>query len=223
MTRALLVLLPALLLPVLAGCQGLAMPHHGGGKRFYPEQQLISGMIRAAVEGLDFSSLRGRTVQLQILAVGDEGGGTLAASGLLGALVGGGTALGGATSASPPSSVYQPHAFANARDLDVLKGRILERLARSGVRLDTAGTGAVDGTVYVIVDSFGTKRWGRDFIVFREDHLSGRVDLDSFYASAEGGFEALGQGASDGDVEAEYFLGFLMNDGPTLDVDPVDR
>ena len=209
----------ALLLPTLAACQGIAMPHHGGGKRFYPEQELISGMIRSAVETLDFAPVSGRTIQLRILAVGDEGGGTVAESGLLGALVGSGTALDGAAAAGATPTVYQPHAFANARDLDVLKGRVLQALARSGVRLDTTGTDDVDGTVYVIVDSFGTKRWGRDFIVFREDHLSGRIVLDAFFASTDGDFLALGEGSSAGDVEAEYFFGFLMNEGPTVEID----
>ncbi|MCC7334855.1 MAG: hypothetical protein IT422_07155 [Pirellulaceae bacterium] len=53
------------------------IPSHGGGKRFFVEQELISGSARAAAQCVDVSALRGKRCAMFITTVGDQGGGNL--------------------------------------------------------------------------------------------------------------------------------------------------
>ena len=70
------------LLTAVAGCLLLAacgnyrdLPSHGGGKRLALEQVAVSSAIRASLGQMPFEVLRGRTVNLELAIIQDEGSG----------------------------------------------------------------------------------------------------------------------------------------------------
>lgn len=205
-------------------CAGTYVPSHGGGKRFFFEQDLIAKTTQKAIDALDFSALAGKKVGLQVMAMGDEGSASVS-GGWFGSIFGGGVvggqALAGAAIGSTPKE-YGASAFANARDLEHLKGRVLQKLLSQDVHVVTSAENA-DGWVYVVVDVFGTMRWKRDFLIYHEEHLSGRVRMSAFYLGDDGTeleFRQLGEGSAMGDFYLGYFLRAIQvtgNPGVTLD------
>jgi hypothetical protein len=62
----------------LSGCGRFrGIPAHGGGKRFFVEQELVAATARAAARDVDVSHLRGKRCALYVISMGDEGAGVL--------------------------------------------------------------------------------------------------------------------------------------------------
>ena len=67
-----------LLFSTCVGCATTTgIPSHGGGKRFFIEQELISASARAATQCIDVESLRGKPCAMFLTTVGDQGAGNL--------------------------------------------------------------------------------------------------------------------------------------------------
>lgn len=67
-----------ILLFAVPGCSTFTgIPSHGGGKRFFIEQELISASARASALSVDLSQLRGKNCALFLTTMGDQGGGNL--------------------------------------------------------------------------------------------------------------------------------------------------
>ncbi len=64
-------------LGILSGCGTITgLPAHGGGKRSIIEQELVSAAVRGALREINLSSLRGKTVFIELGMISDSGGGT---------------------------------------------------------------------------------------------------------------------------------------------------
>jgi len=177
-------------LTAATGCTFRGIPTHGGGKRFYIEQELLAKSAEAAMANISFDGLENTTVRLEIHAIGGEGGGFYSGGRTLFGLGAGagagdragdvdlaGSAAVGATNAQ----AYGVHAFANSGDLEYLKGLIMKKLAESNISLLGAGTKAIqDYDVHVLVPIFGTNKWTTNYLVFWREQLRARVELEVF-------------------------------------------
>ena len=210
------------------GCSYQGVPGHGGGKRFYYEQEALASATRKAVGGgsITWDKLKGMKVNVFVNSVGDEGGGVAADGGLnIGALFGGGAAesvgdgavAGGGVTSYSTKDFYGAYAFANAKDVDYLKAVVMEEIFKAGAVVSRDDSDLA-GTVYVVVDTFGTNRWKRDFIIYSEVHLSAMVRLSAFFVDRNGNFTSLGGDVSRYRYMANYVLGKIgpLNPGAEI-------
>ena len=199
----------------VCGCTYQGVPNHGGGKRFYYEQETLASATRKALGALNWGVLQGKKVNLFIMAIGDEGGGMSSDPGLdLGGFFGlggaeaaGDVGVGGAAVTSYSTrDVYGAFAFANARDIDYLKGVAMQSIFKNGgmVARDDAD---LAGDVYLVVDTFGTHRWKRSFIFYDEVNLAALVRLSGYFVDRNGTFTDLGGNASRYKYMANFVLG----------------
>jgi hypothetical protein len=176
------------------GCSHQGIPDHGGGKRFYFEQEILAAATRKAVSKINWAAIAGKKVNVYVLALGDEAGGSSDDGGLnlasaLGIAGGGASknvAAGGTGVATySQKDVYGAFAFANARDIEYLKAVVMENIfkAKGMVARDDSD---IAGDVYVIVDAFGTNRWKRDFLFYVEKNLASLVRLSAFFVDKNG-------------------------------------
>ena len=195
-------LLSALCLTQVA-CVSRGFPNHGGGKRFYREQQVLTRSVQTALDRIPFEEIGvaadGKPVQVYVLCVGDQGGGSGQASngssllntisfGLLGddgPVPGIGR---GAIPTAPivtPRDTYTPFSFANALDLEYLRGELMVRLAAANVRIASGGNIGSEGAgpetsslyLYVLVTQFGIDKSDLNLLVYSEEKLEARTAL----------------------------------------------
>lgn len=71
----------ALVVVGLLACAGCGrfrgIPGHGGGKRFFIEQELVAASARAAAKDINVSALKGRRCAVYITTMGDQGAGNI--------------------------------------------------------------------------------------------------------------------------------------------------
>jgi len=164
-------LLSALALVGLTSCVTQGFPNHGGGKRFFVEQHLVSRSAEVALNDVDWSQVpKAGPVRVYVIAMGDEGGGLTPQGG-------GDFFQPGMT--APGDSGYQSFAFANARDIEYVKGSVERRLAAEGVTVmkDWHDDGTCYGNVVVLVSEFGIARSGYHLLVYSERKLEARTAL----------------------------------------------
>lgn len=53
------------------------IPSHGGGKRFFIEQELVAATARAVAKDIDVSPLKGKRCALYVISMGDQGAGSI--------------------------------------------------------------------------------------------------------------------------------------------------
>lgn len=223
----------ALLLGLLsAGCSTFSLPNHGGGKRFLYEQKLLTSAASVALAEMA-STIgpdtipRDGYVNLKVISMGDAGGGVdQARSGFsFGGLVGGSDGVSGGsfqTVGSPTDSAS--FAFANARDIEWLKGSVLRELAARGIvtqnhPINEQGYSTIGenflGDVYVLFPEFGISKSGTDWLVLELSRLSASVACEAFFLpyQADGmpagsAMVPLGQGEGRAAYTATFALGF---------------
>jgi hypothetical protein len=219
------VLALACLAGLLSSCVTQPIPVHGGGKRFYFEQAMLAAAVDdalAQVDAAQLEPLKGHTVQVAVVSMGDEGGGLEPdrgplSFGLLSQILGGaGTIL--PSSVTPlDGSLGGSHAFANARDIQYLLGRIRQFLNAHDIVIAEREDSNVSEapTVYFLVSEFGTAKTGFNFVVYRENELAARVAFEAFAygldpssGSDAAGYRPLGSGASTATYRTTYLLGF---------------
>jgi len=233
----------ALLLPVATGCASHGFPAHGGGKRFFLEQRVVSAAAQEAVASLDFQSLAGKTVKLEVTAMGDQGAGTQSRSessfGLAG--LGGFLGLGSSGVAAGNSTgivqggyspgQYSSQGIANANDVLYLKGLIAEAMWRAGVKIagitpskqSKTDLNSAAGTVYVLVHEFGTDQSDFNLFVYSEEKLRSSTALSAFFLPAADGAEPLQlQSIGEGGAVKLYKEAFLFGFGPISGSDITD-
>lgn len=164
-------LVSAFVLVSLTSCVTQGFPNHGGGKRFFVEQHLVSRSAEVALNDVDWSQVtKEGPVRVYVIAMGDEGGGLTPQGG-------GDMFQPGMT--APGDSGYQSFAFANARDIEYVKGSVERRLAAAGVTVMKDWHAAVDcrGNVVVLISEFGIARSGYHLLVYSERKLEARTAL----------------------------------------------
>lgn len=63
---------------VLGGCGRFrGIPSHGGGKRFFIEQELVAATARAVAKDIDVTPLKGKRCALYVISMGDQGAGNI--------------------------------------------------------------------------------------------------------------------------------------------------
>ncbi len=120
------------------------------------------------------------------------------------------------------------HAFANARDIEFVRGKILQAVASNGIPISNAKTDAsqVGGSLYVLVSELGTAKEGFNLLVYREVKLAARAAMEAFYvpkSTVEGEAQEyfpLGAGACTTEYSAEYVFGNGPIHGATITVTP---
>ena len=65
-------------LTMLCGCGTVrGIPFHGGGKRFFIEQELVAATARATAKDINVAPLKGQKCALYVISMGDQGSGSL--------------------------------------------------------------------------------------------------------------------------------------------------
>lgn len=210
------------ILAIATGCAGHGIPGHGGGMRFYWEQETLDLATEECLKNIGLGQLSGKSVRLVVHSVGYEGGGTSSKApglidfGVMGNLVGraapGGSAM--ATSAADSGAgEYQPYAIANARDIEYLKGALIFKLAEAGVTICDAGNSqACAGTLHVLVPVFGTDKWSHGFMVMRQERLTAKVKVAMVFVDAAGKISKLGGNEAAATYGESFFFGVQWDD-----------
>ena len=207
----------------LCSCVTQTVPNHGGGKRFFYEQAIIAKATESAVEGLNLDGIPvDNPIDLFVIAMGDEGGGSDGASGALSFLSLGksGSSSANSVAATVPAGGGGgiSHAFANARDIEFVRGKVLQAVASKGIPVSAGAKTAasvVGGALYVLVSELGTLKEGINLFVYNETKLSSRVAMEAFFVpkgTVEGepqGYVPLGEGACTTQYSAAYLLSLI--------------
>ena len=208
---------------LLVGCSFRGIPSHGGGKRFYPEQEIIARAARGVVDDIPWRNLQGKKATLWLYSLGDAGGGVSKGGGFdwggaVGSFFGrseqrGQTTVGsrGGIGANYQTRAgYASFAFANAEDIQYLKGIVIEGLVKNGIRfVEDPDEAEVD--IYAMVDSFGTNRWRFDVMIYATENLSAQVKMHAFAVDRKlGTYTDIGKAAK----RVTYFENFVFNIGP---------
>ena len=222
------------LLTAVAGCLLLAacgnyrdLPSHGGGKRLALEQVAVSSAIRAALGQMPFDVLRGRTVNLEVAIIQDEGSGFM--SGGRPTMMGGisttvnsavrnaaglvnGSVTGGALPSAPN---YQMNTYLSVSDRPFLAALLASALNRNNVsvRPDTPGFAGPPAThtLEVIVDVLGIVRERQDWLVTNRERTRTIVSMEFVVTPNEPGQPRVVRRAS---YEASYDESYILWSGP---------
>jgi hypothetical protein len=227
--------MPRLLrLPALLACLLLAacgsyrdLPSHGGGKRLALEQVAVSAAIRAAIGQMPFEVLRGKTVNLDLAIIQDEGSGFM--NGGRPSLMGGISATAGSAvrnmtglvngtgsvGAVPMAPNYQMNTYLSVSDRPFLVAILASALGRNNVTVRPDASGS-DGppathTLEVIVDVLGIVRERQDWLVTNRERTRTIVSME-FVISPH----APGQARTIRRVsyEASYAENYILWSGP---------
>lgn len=219
-----------LTLGLLTGCGEMRpIPSHGGGKRFDEEQRAVSGAIHQTVAGLDFSTLRGKRVQMVIDSIAQDGGGyTLSWPGLQsfggsassnnsnglnrypnGTVPGWSENEGGNVSGSVNFTAqmsYVTHSFATSTDLNYLRATLEMKARMEGVTLVTTEP---EATLFILVDVIGTNRSREDLVVWNRDSLGASCELTYYAIEPKSGHIVLPttRSAAAATYSEEHYLG----------------
>jgi len=163
---------------VLSSCTSFrGLPGHGGGKRFDEEQRMLSSSIKATIENMDLSLLRGKKVRLFIDAVETSGSGRHTWSGfrylnpqLEVRESGAGSEL--STQRYPAGynidAGYSNNNNITSKDIRYLEFMLKMHCRLEGIRLVNSGQ---ELDLLVGVDVLGTNRSRDDHILLVRDHL----------------------------------------------------
>jgi hypothetical protein len=225
----------ALASPVLllfaAACATRGYPAHGGGKRFFTEQALVTRSIDDAISQIDFTRVRSDVgdvsdIAVQIFSVAHSGGGATSDPSSFFPFL---NQLGPGAAAMPvlpvggTSSGYFAFGFESADDIRYLMGRLIGKLAEVGLRVVTPRAEAAPGPVLcVLVGELGIDLSGFNAVVYREKELRARTSLELFVVAGGVGGTAgtttkIGRGAATYRFEEDYFLFF----GPLVTAVPM--
>lgn len=225
-----------LVLLVNVGCVTRGYPTHGGGKRFFREQQVVSAAINGALGQLDLSQLseckpKDKAVPLQVFSMSHSGGGVqngsgIGVGGLLGGLLGFGTAAafanGGSPAAAYPAAVaagsaapggYSTYLVESADDLKYLTGALVRELGNLGYAVKQPKAGASGGVLTILVSELGIDQNDLNLIVYGEKRLKARAVMEAFWVNhnADSGtttYHSLGRGGATSTFSEDFFLGF---------------
>jgi hypothetical protein len=184
---------------LLTGCAFRGIPSHGGGKRFYPEQEIIARASRGVVDEIPWRNLQGKKATLWLYSLGDAGGGVSK---------GGGFDWGGAVGSFLGRSEQRGQTSVGSRSS--VEGIIIEGLVKNGIRfVDDPDEAEID--IYAMVDSFGTNRWRFDVVIYATENLSAQVKMHAFAVDRKlGTYTDIGKAAK----RVTYFENFVFNIGP---------
>lgn len=218
----------------LASCVTQTIPTHGGGKRFFYEQAVVTASVDHALAQLDVSPLTDKdfeVAKVYVVAMGDEGGGIESGGGFFGVFGATGNGFAGssgdgaaAIGGTDDSGRTGSHAFANARDIEYLSGRVTQFLESKGIRVAEANESQVDLEIYFLVSQFGTSKSSFSLLVYQEVELAGRTSLEAFALTGEKSgldrYIPLGAGECSATYKASYFFGYGPLRGAELSVEP---
>ncbi len=226
-----------------SSCVSTSVPTHGGGKRYFYEQAIVARAADEAFGQLDLSALKQRTeskpVEVYVIAMGDEGGGVDAGGSITSAIgltsgsfvpsTSGVSATGAAGAAQMTSgTASSSHAFANARDIEYLRGRAIQVLTGAGVQIATAATAreSTAGAVYFLVSEYGTAKDNLQLVVYSETNLAARACIDGYFVpgnqprGADATLVSLGRGECTTLYRTEFIFGYGPINGGEIIVTP---
>jgi len=219
----------------LGSCVTQTIPSHGGGKRFFYEQAVVTASVDHALAQLDVSPLEDKGIKqanVYVIAMGDEGGGIESGGGLLGVFGANGNGFAGSSgegaAAIGDSGRSGSHAFANARDIEYLSGRVTQFLESKGIRVAEVEDSEVEHEIYFLVSQFGTFKSSFNLLVYQEVELAGRTSLEAFALtgtkssenSSEVRYIPLGAGECSATYKASYFFGYGPLRGAEISIEP---
>lgn len=208
------IILLAILLVFIQGCNTYRfMPSHGGGKRFDEEERAVSAAIRNTVAQVDIKGLTGRKVNIMLVTLAHNGGGSVTLPGFNSASIGysqnnsyygnpyqvdnqeGLSANLGYT----PNTAGYPTVFGTDQDLTYLEASLQMRL-----RINGTFTGIPDPEyiLYVLVDVLGTNRSRQDSFVVWSDILTASCELTYYVVDVK--TNKVESGAKRASAEASY-------------------
>jgi hypothetical protein len=218
-----------------SGCVSRGYPTHGGGKRFFREQEVVGRAIDAAVESLQYDRIPAEVRSLGVLPVqmfslAHSGGGVQTSSNIgvgavFGSLFGSGAVGDGGADLGAPAAVavtgsgpgsYASYAFESADDARYLMGALMVELAKVGIRPGLSEK-AGDTQLYVLVKELGIDQNDLNLIVYGEKRLAARVVLEAWlvYSGDVDGkvgkqrlLQSLGRGEATYTFSEDFFLGF---------------
>lgn len=206
----------------MCSCVSQNIPAHGGGKRLFYEQALISKAVDSAIDQLDLDEVKAdleasdtrNAVEVYVIAMGDEGGGAGSEPSLFGALFSRPAANQPSVAVGGHSGSSSTHAFSNARDIEYIRGKVLQSLAGSGVPIATEQADT-NGKLYLLVSEFGTAKETFQLILYSESKLTARAAMEAFYvtpgpAGSLNEFSSLGKG----ECTTEYLARYVFGSGP---------
>lgn len=221
MIRALCIALGAL---VLTSCASQGFPSHGGGKRFFYEQHLVTRAVDEAIAQLDFDGLNdsledpgSNLFNVWVIAVNDAGGGN--DGGLIGGLPSSflpdddaDARRDAASSQSGQSSFSSAYSESN-RDIDWVRARVCQALLERGINVTwTPAQGSHQ--IYVLVNELGIAKSGFNMLVYSERQLEARASIEAYYiqelpqaANVKWSYHSLGRGECTTSMYEEYILG----------------
>lgn len=199
-----------LLLTLLAGCVTRGYPTHGGGKRFFQEQALVTGAIDSALDQINFEPLgemitrdagtKAKSIGVHVFSVAHSGGGISnggngvfgsALGGLFGGSFGGGSAKRNHSNAfSAPLAPalngvkgdgYLSYAFGSADDIRYVMGRLIGKLGQEGLSVQTAEKQSADKpTLCILIRQLGIDQSDFSALVYSEKLLRARSSIEAF-------------------------------------------
>lgn len=201
---------------VLGSCISRGYPTHGGGKRFFREQEILTRATDAAIGGLDFAKLvtavtkspkegapdrpLSNGVTLHITSVAHSGGGVQTGSnigigGLVSGLFTGGAMVATGQAPAPgqgplvgPGS-YASYVFESADDARYLAAVVERHLAEKNVPCYGIAGGVIPADkpiLHVVVKEFGIDQSDLNLIVYGEKRLKARVVVEAFVREFDG-------------------------------------
>lgn len=235
--------LAATVLACASSCVSTSVPTHGGGKRYFYEQAIVARAADEAFGQLNLDGLKqktdGKPVEVFVIAMGDEGGGVDAGGSITSAIgltsgnfapsASGANATGALGAAQMTTGTGSAsHAFANARDIEYLRGRAIQVLSAAGVQIATSATAkeSTAGAVYFLVSEYGTAKDNLQLVVYSETNLAARACIDGYFVpgnqprGAAATLLALGRGECTTLYRTEFVFGYGPVNGGEIVVTP---
>jgi hypothetical protein len=178
----------------LSGCNTYRLvPSHGGGKRFDEEARAVSAAIRNAVAQVDVTGMAGHKVNVAIVTIAQNGGGSVTLPGF-------NSVTGGYNSSDlnygnqayilnkqdswnfnlgyTPNVTGFPTVFGTDQDVTYLGATVEMKLRVNGA---VVATTEPEYVLYVLIDVLGTNRSKEDHLITWKDTLTASCEL-TYYA-----------------------------------------
>lgn len=238
------------ILALLTGCVTRGYPTHGGGKRFFQEQAIVTGSIDGAMDQIQFDKLddlvspdpgtQQKTIGVHVFSVAHSGGGvSTSSSGAFGAILGG--LIGGgpefrhnptlsqplvAPLASVQGNGYLSYAFGSADDIRYVMGRLIAKLGAEGIAVQTADTATDKPTLCILIRQLGISQSDFNALVYSEKLLRARSSIEAFvvHKIEGGGLKAtpIGEGTSTMRFREDFFFGIGPLSGGRPEIDTME-
>jgi hypothetical protein len=188
------------------GCTTRGFPNHGGGKRFFQEQALVTQSIDDALAAVDWPQLKDLvksvtdappSLAVQIYCVSHSGGGAQSpASPNLG--MGFQVHPAGAhrqlpqdardpvragvqqTAAAGAPTNYMAFAFESADDIRYLMGRVVQQLGEQGIEVAIPTDSTPDTVLCLLVGELGTDHSNFNALIYAERVLTARTRVEAY-------------------------------------------